>query len=45
MHRSGSNDEGVIRERGRHDELLAQGGLYTQLHDSQFAAAAQRFAT
>jgi ATP-binding cassette subfamily B protein len=33
-------DEGVIRERGRHDDLLAQGGLYTRLHDSQFAAGA-----
>jgi len=33
-------DVGVIRERGRHEELLAQGGLYTGLHDSKFAAGA-----
>ncbi len=33
-------DEGVICERGRHEDLLAQGGLYTRLHDSQFAASA-----
>ena len=30
-------DDGVIRERGRHEDLLAHGGLYTRLHDSQFA--------
>jgi ATP-binding cassette subfamily B protein len=33
-------DEGVIVERGRHDELLALRGLYTRLHDSQFATSA-----
>ncbi|MDO3409286.1 ABC transporter ATP-binding protein [Saccharibacillus sp. CPCC 101409] len=31
-------DGGRIAERGRHDELLALGGLYKELHDKQFAA-------
>ncbi len=31
-------DNGTIAERGRHDELLALGGLYKELHDKQFAA-------
>lgn len=30
-------DEGVIVERGTHDALLAQGGLYADLHNRQFA--------
>lgn len=39
-------DEGRIVETGRHDELVAKGGLYTRLHRTQFgiaggAAAAQ----
>ncbi|MFH8407408.1 ABC transporter ATP-binding protein [Streptomyces sp. NPDC018019] len=30
-------DEGRIRERGTHDELLAAGGLYAELYHTQFA--------
>ena len=30
-------DEGRIRERGQHDELLASGGLYADLYRTQFA--------
>jgi len=29
-------DKGEIREEGRHDELLAQNGIYARLHDLQF---------
>ncbi|MEL6981595.1 MAG: hypothetical protein AAFO29_04140 [Actinomycetota bacterium] len=30
-------DRGRVVESGSHDELLAAGGRYHQLHDSQFA--------
>jgi ATP-binding cassette subfamily B protein len=30
-------DEGRVRERGQHDELLASGGLYADLYRTQFA--------
>jgi len=28
-------DDGRIVQRGKHDELLAQGGLYKEIHDLQ----------
>jgi len=31
-------DDGVIIEQGRHDELLAKGGAYRELHDKQLAS-------
>ncbi|HEY6312632.1 MAG TPA: ABC transporter ATP-binding protein [Streptosporangiaceae bacterium] len=30
-------DDGQVRERGRHEELLAAGGLYAELYHAQFA--------
>jgi ATP-binding cassette, subfamily B, bacterial len=30
-------DEGRVRERGRHEDLLAAGGLYAELYRTQFA--------
>jgi ATP-binding cassette, subfamily B, bacterial len=30
-------DEGQVRERGKHEELLAAGGLYAELYRTQFA--------
>jgi ATP-binding cassette, subfamily B, bacterial len=30
-------DEGRVRERGKHEELLAAGGLYAELYRTQFA--------
>jgi subfamily B ATP-binding cassette protein MsbA len=32
-------DQGRIAETGRHDELVAKGGLYTRLHRTQFGIA------
>jgi len=38
-HRIAVFQEGRIVEEGRHDELMARGGLYRRLHALQFAAA------
>jgi subfamily B ATP-binding cassette protein MsbA len=32
-------DDGAIRERGTHEELLARGGIYARLYDMQFRDA------
>ncbi len=32
-------DQGRIIETGKHDELVAKGGLYTRLHRTQFGIA------
>lgn len=33
-------DNGIIAERGTHNELILQGGVYTQLYETQFCKAA-----
>jgi ATP-binding cassette, subfamily B, bacterial len=35
-------DRGQIAERGTHDELVEQGGLYARLYDEQLAPAQSR---
>ena len=35
--------DGDIAEQGTHEELLAAGGFYADLYDSQFAACNDRF--
>ena len=35
-------DEGTIREMGKHEELLANGGVYARLYELQFADAEPR---
>jgi len=35
-------DHGQVRERGRHEELLAAGGLYAELYHTQFASQETR---
>ncbi len=37
-------DNGTIRERGTHDELLAKGGLYADMYHSQFGGKPQNTA-
>jgi ATP-binding cassette subfamily B protein len=35
-------DDGKVVERGRHDDLVAAGGLYSELYRTQFADSGQR---
>jgi ATP-binding cassette, subfamily B, bacterial len=35
-------DDGRVAERGRHEELLEQGGLYAELYRTQFARQARQ---
>ena len=34
-------EQGRVVEQGRHADLLAQGGIYAQLHRIQYASSAQ----
>jgi ABC-type multidrug transport system ATPase subunit len=36
-------DNGRIVQRGKHEELLEQGGLYKEIHDLQLSAAEEFF--
>ena len=35
-------DHGQVTERGRHEDLLARGGLYAELYLTQFASQEQQ---
>jgi len=37
--------DGHVAEQGTHEELLVQGGLYTELYETQFKSAVQGFST
>jgi ATP-binding cassette subfamily B protein len=34
-------DKGVVVDEGTHDELLARGGVYAELHDLQFKTSGE----